>query len=72
MLPLKNRSKKFQPSKHPASLGIPTSIAAGPLGFRTALDLNTSEGALLLTEIQQPITDFTSGRREGFSDRTSG
>lgn len=52
----KKSRKSRQPSKQPASLGIPTHIAAGPLGFGATLDLGIyPKGTLHLTEVQQPM-----------------
>lgn len=57
-MPVFKKSKKSgQPSQQPASLGIPTHIAIGPLGFGVTLDLNVDpEGALRSIEIHQPIS----------------
>ena len=53
---LKKFKKSHQPSQQPASLGIPTHIAAGPLGFGVTLDLDVHpEGALSSIETQQPM-----------------
>ena len=56
-MPVFKKSKKSRrPSQQPASLGIPTHIAAGPLGFGATLDLNVDpEGAFRSIEIQQPM-----------------
>jgi hypothetical protein len=43
---LKKYKKLRQPSREPASLGIPTQIALGALGINVDLDLGTgAEGA---------------------------
>jgi len=48
------KSKSHRPSQQVVSLGIPTHIAAGPLGFGATLDLGTyPDGAICLIEIQQ-------------------
>jgi len=36
----KKSGKSLKPSQRPASLGIPTNIAVGPLGFRAELDID--------------------------------
>ena len=56
-MPVFKKSKKSRrPSQQPASLGIPTHIAAGPLGFGATLDPNVDpEGAFRSIEIQQPM-----------------
>ena len=36
----KKPKKPLNPSQRHASLGIPTNIAAGPLGFRAELDID--------------------------------
>jgi hypothetical protein len=42
----KKFKKSRQPSQQPVSLGIPTNIAIGPLGFNADLDLDAGpEGA---------------------------
>lgn len=48
--------KSRQPSQQPGSLGIPTHIAAGPLGFSVVLSADGPlQGTLRLIEIQQPM-----------------
>ena len=48
------KSKSHQPSQQPASLGIPTHIAAGPLGLGAVLDLGIyPEGGFRLIKFQQ-------------------
>jgi len=37
----KKPKKSLKPSQRHASLGIPTNVAAGPLGFRAELDIGT-------------------------------
>ena len=52
----KKSKKPRQPSQEPASLGIPTHIATGVLGFHTTPDLGVRpEGTLRSTEIQGPM-----------------
>ena len=36
----KKSGKSLKPSQRPASLGIPTNIAVGPLGFRAELEVD--------------------------------
>lgn len=56
----KKIKKPRQPSQQPATFGIPTHIAAGPLGFGVTLDLDIHpEGVLFLIEIQRQ-TDSTA------------
>lgn len=74
---LKRLKKSRQPSQQPASLGIPTHVAVGPLGFGAKLDPGTSpDGVLCSTKIQQPIAltglDCRWKQQRGLSGRTLG
>jgi len=52
----KKAKKPRQPSQQPVTLGIPTQIAAGPLGFGVTLDLDTHpEGTFRSIAIQQQM-----------------
>lgn len=51
----KKSKKSHKPSQRRLSLGIPTNIAAGPLGFRTDLDIGP--------EGEQPRSDSDQRRQ---------
>jgi len=78
----KKSGKPLKLSQHPASLGIPTNIAVGPLGFRAELDVDpTGEESCFYHDLAADRPDLSTATLDAnnpgpsrvvFRDKTSG